>query len=437
MFRKSFAVLALTLCATAFAMPKPSEVNAAFAAHDYPRAESMLKEVLAAKDSPKAHWQLGQVYSAEGKHQQALAEMKQAAKMDPTFKFASTAAAGVRIMSNEQALAAPPAVVVQSPIAIPQGYAVVAQAAPTPAPVQADSGHGAGFFLFVLLLIGGLAAGAYFLFFGKKKEENDARAAKEQEASTKKAQLLDYSKDLEDATLIAKTSAIPEDERVLVLQQIAEIQKSVRQGIANLKDGSGISNSSVNKIGELVSQVSERAQHGIPKEDSKPTPMPPYAPPIPKDFGQAPENAQQVPSTYGRVDAIRPVPPAPTPTYVAPAPTQTVFHHHYPAPAPVVVNNGNDFTTGLILGEMMSQPRERVVERTVYVEERAPAPAPYYAPPAPYYAPPPAQLDTSDDDDNTYKSDPAPSLDSGGSDSWSSSSDSSSDSSSSDSGDSY
>jgi hypothetical protein len=434
MFRKSFATLALIMCAaSAFAMPKPSDVEAAYKAHDYPRAESMLKEVLAVKDSAKAHWQLGQVYSAEGKHKQGLAEMQTAARLDPSFKFASTAAAGVRIMSNEQALAAPPAVVVQSPIAIPQGYAVVAQAAPNPAPVQADSGGHGGLIVFLLLLVAA-GVGAYFLFFGKKKEEKEATIAREEAASAQKAQLLDNSKDLEDAILIAKTSVMADSDREVVLLQIAELQRSVRAALSELKDGKGVSNSSLNKLNELVAQVTERAQHGLPDMDSKPTPMPPRivksdkfnAPPGVYEAIKADAPYRQTPTTFGP-----PVVPAPAPTYSAPAPTQTVFHH-YPAPAPVVINNGgNDMLTGLLIGEALSRP-ERVVERTVYVEERAPAPAPYYAPsPPPYEAP--AQLDTSTDDDSYDRS--SSSLDSSSSsdDSWSSDS-SSSDSSSSDSG---
>ena len=50
MFRKLMATLVLALCAmTAFALPKPSEVKAAFAAGDYAKAESMLNEVMKEK----------------------------------------------------------------------------------------------------------------------------------------------------------------------------------------------------------------------------------------------------------------------------------------------------------------------------------------------------------------------------------------------------
>ena len=421
MFRKSIALVALTLCAvSAFAAPRPSEVKAAFAAHDYLKAESLLGQVLAEKPgSAPAHWQLGQVYAAEGKHKQALNEMRQAQQLDPSFKFASNAANAVKIIGDEQTLVAPPVAVVASPITIPQGYAVVAQAAP--APVQVDSGHGAGFFIFLVLLIGGIGVGAYFLIFGKKREENDARVAREKEMAAQKAQLLDNSKDLDDAILIAKTSAIPEDERVLILQQIAELQKTTRSYLADLKDGKTISNSSLNKLNEVVATITERAQHGIPVENPKPTPTPPYSP-----VSAAPAPDWVAP----------PVHPAPAPSYVAPTPTQTVFHHHYPAPAPapVVVNNGNgDFLTGMLVGEALNRP-ERVVERTVYVEERAPAPAPRYE----------RQLDTSQDD--TYEApapeperySPAPAIDTSSNDSWDSgSTNMDSGSSDSSSGDSY
>lgn len=415
MFRKSFALVALTLCAaTAFAMPKPSEVNAAFANKDYPRAESMLKEVLAAKDSPKAHWQLGQVYSAEGKHQQALAEMKQAAHDDPTFKFASNAAAGVRIMSNEQALAAPPAVVVQSPIAIPQGYAMVQQNAPTSPAVQQreESGGHTGLIIFLILLAvgGGIA---YFVLAGKKKETVDAS----KELTDKKNQLLDLSKRLEDSILITKTAGFNVSDTQTILTRITGLQQSVRQSLADIKDGKAPTNNYLATLADKVDDVCTQSQEGIKAVSPVTTPpAPDWVSPASQDTVAPTAPYRQTPNTYG------------PPVVNSPAPAPQVIHHyHNPAPAPVVVqNSGSDFTSGLILGEMLSQPRERVVERTVYVEERAPAPAPRYVPepaPAPYYAPP-AQLDSSDDD-NSYTPPPPPAMDSSSNDSWDSGSSSS------------
>jgi hypothetical protein len=426
MFRKSI-VLTLALCtAAAFAAPKPSEVKAAFAAHDYLKAESLLGQVLAEKPgSAPAHWQLGQVYSAEGKHKQALNEMRQAQQLDPSFKFASNAANAVKIIGDEQALVAPPVAVVASPITIPQGYAVVAQTAPAPA--QADSGGHGGLIVFLVLLLIVAGAGAYF-FLGKKKESADAS----KELTDKKTQLLDLSKRLEDSVLIAKTSGLSEADTTTILGRITGLQQSVRMSLADIKDGKAPTNNYLANLGSMVDKACEIAQYGIPTE--KPTPMPPYQPtPTPQPSTDHP--------VYGQVDAIRPIPAAPTPSYVAPTPTQTVFHHHYPvpAPAPVVVNNGgNDLLTGVLLGEALSRP-ERVVERTVYVEERAPAPAPRYerqldtsrddsydAPgpaPAPYYAPEP--------EPERYS---APDLDTSSNDSWDSGSSSMDTGSSSDSG---
>jgi len=427
MFRKSFATLALTLSAVStFAMPKPSEVDAAYKSHDYPRAESLLKEVLAAKDSPKAHWQLGQVYSAEGKHQQGLAEMKEAARLDPSFKFASNAAAGVRIMSNEQALAAPPVAVIQSPIAIPQGYATVAQASPNT--MHSESSH-VGLIVFLLLLFVAAGVGVYFFLSGKKKETSNIA----KEDSDKKSQLLDLAKRLDDAVLITKTAGFSVDDTSTILTRINGLQQSVRQSLADIKDGKAPSNSYLANLASMVDNVCNQSQTGVKNGFTPPQPMPPAPAPAPESsYGALPPNADSI-QIGESVESYqqRRASPTPAPTYVAPTPTQTVFHHQYPAPAPVVNNSGSDMLTGLLIGEALSRP-ERVVERTVYVEERAPAPAPYYAPaPAPYYAPAPAQLDSNDDD--SYDRSPS-GLDSSSSSSDSYDSGSSSDSSSSDSG---
>ena len=107
--KRVLITIALSLAsAIVLAIPKPSEVKAAFAAGDYQRAEALLNEVMKERPTATVHYQLGQVYAKEGKHSAALNEFRQAQTLDPSLKFASSAAAFMKNLSDEQAIVAPP-----------------------------------------------------------------------------------------------------------------------------------------------------------------------------------------------------------------------------------------------------------------------------------------------------------------------------------------
>ena len=74
--------------AAAMAVPTVDEVAAADRAGDYPKAESLVREVIAAKpQSAKAHYILAEILSKEHKFADASAEARQARDIDPTLKF--------------------------------------------------------------------------------------------------------------------------------------------------------------------------------------------------------------------------------------------------------------------------------------------------------------------------------------------------------------
>ena len=85
--------LALTASALAFALPSPKDIEAAVSQGHLQQAETLLREVIEAKlQSAKAHYELGQVLLREHRAKEAHAELLAAKAIDPSLKFATSAA---------------------------------------------------------------------------------------------------------------------------------------------------------------------------------------------------------------------------------------------------------------------------------------------------------------------------------------------------------
>ena len=81
----------LVASALALALPAPKDIEAAVSQGHLTQAESMLREVIAAKpQSAKAHYELGQVLLRENRPGEARAELNQAQSIDPSLKFATS-----------------------------------------------------------------------------------------------------------------------------------------------------------------------------------------------------------------------------------------------------------------------------------------------------------------------------------------------------------
>ena len=75
--------------AAAMAVPTVDEVSAAARAGDYPKAEAMVREAIAAKpQSARAHYILAEILSKEHKFADASTEASRASEIDPSLKFA-------------------------------------------------------------------------------------------------------------------------------------------------------------------------------------------------------------------------------------------------------------------------------------------------------------------------------------------------------------
>jgi len=89
LLKSLLACTALVAAAMALALPTPKDIESAVSQGHLTQAESMLREVIAAKpQSAKAHYELGQVLLRQNRQEQALAELQQARAIDPSLKFA-------------------------------------------------------------------------------------------------------------------------------------------------------------------------------------------------------------------------------------------------------------------------------------------------------------------------------------------------------------
>ena len=74
--------------AAAFALPSANDVQAAVKAGDFPKAETMMQEVVAAKpQSAKAHYLYAEILAHDAKFSDAAAQARQARELDPALSF--------------------------------------------------------------------------------------------------------------------------------------------------------------------------------------------------------------------------------------------------------------------------------------------------------------------------------------------------------------
>ena len=161
--RHWLAGLALVLAASfAWALPTPKDIEQAVNAGEYRQAETMLREVLKEKpNSPKAHYQLGEVLAREGRNGDARQALLEAQRLDPSLKFASDPQRFRQLLdkiplSDSKSALPAPASASASPSAAPLNSpaapaAPVAHSSPASAPAS-----GGGFPWFYLVIAAGV-----------------------------------------------------------------------------------------------------------------------------------------------------------------------------------------------------------------------------------------------------------------------------------------
>jgi hypothetical protein len=102
--------------AAAFALPSANDVQAAVKAGDFPKAETMMQEVVAAKpQSAKAHYLYAEILAHDARFSDAAAQARQARTLDPALSFTTDPEkfrSFERLLEREQAgpaVTAPPA----------------------------------------------------------------------------------------------------------------------------------------------------------------------------------------------------------------------------------------------------------------------------------------------------------------------------------------
>ena len=139
--------------AAAFALPTSNEVQAAVKAGDFPKAEAMMQEVVAAKpQSAKAHYLYAEILAHDAKFSDAAAQARQARELDPALSFTTDPEkfkSFERLLEREQA----------GPAVTPQVQAPTTHVTPAPpvVPQQAASSGIPGW-----VWVGGIGLLAFF-----------------------------------------------------------------------------------------------------------------------------------------------------------------------------------------------------------------------------------------------------------------------------------
>ena len=139
----------------AMALPSANDVQSAVKSGDYPKAETMMQEVVAAKpQSAKAHYLYAEILAHDAKFTDAAAQARRARELDPALSFTTDPEkfkSFERLLEREQA---GPAVTTQAPA--PTTHV---NAAPPVVRQQASSGGIPGW-----VWMGGLAILAFVIF---------------------------------------------------------------------------------------------------------------------------------------------------------------------------------------------------------------------------------------------------------------------------------
>src|ERR1700712_5224433 len=93
MMKRKILLCAIALwSAAAFALPSTEEAQAAVKAGNFPQAETMMQEVVAAKpQSAKAHYLYAEILAHDAKFDEAARQAREARTIDPAIGFTDPA----------------------------------------------------------------------------------------------------------------------------------------------------------------------------------------------------------------------------------------------------------------------------------------------------------------------------------------------------------
>ena len=341
--RFAAAIFATLLFASvpAFAGPAQSDIIAAVNAKNYPLAEKLVRQNLAEKpDSPRLHYELGQILSKEGDHKGAANEMSTAQTLDPSLRFANDPAGFQRNLAYERSVTG--------------GSSIVVTGSGGSGSASAPASSGGGHILLIVLLVAAIGGAAFFIVRAMGAKKTAERERNTKLAGVQNVRLRDLERRL-NAARTAVLSHLSGAEMAETAARVEELLERVKSGIVSTGDAVPVAAVTLDNLMDSVSAVEAK---------------------LPRDLRAAP-------AATGTTDAgvfggsVRPAPSGTsTPSSSGssawtPSPSYRNTGYAAPQPQPQVVvvqDNSNDLLTGVLIGEAMSSHRDRIVEREVIVE---------------------------------------------------------------------
>ncbi|TAM50509.1 MAG: tetratricopeptide repeat protein [Paraburkholderia sp.] len=339
----AFAAL-LFASGAAFAAPSASQVERAMAQGNWQQADAELSQVLAEHpNNAHAHYLYGQVLANEGRFADALAQIEQAKSLDPQLRFTTPSRfaqveARVRAAANRASVPAPAATTHSA--ANP-----FVQALPsTPAPKR----HGPSMAAWVGLAVLIVAIALLLRWTLRRARSNeDGRADEERRAQLKRAtELLNAARSLK---LDARLSSVQGHETLA--SEVEGVENQLRTLVESLSNkGNPVPAYQLDELARQLDSLRARTEgRPDPTRSDANAPMPGGNP---SAYAQEAERLQQQQAPYG---TQQPYPPQQQP--------------------PVIVQQGGGgmggLLTGVLLGEVLSHGRDRVIEREVVVDDEA------------------------------------------------------------------
>ncbi|MCG5073652.1 tetratricopeptide repeat protein [Paraburkholderia tagetis] len=346
-----FASLAL-VSGLAFAVPSVQQIESAMSQGDWQRADSGLTQVLQAHpDNARAHYLYAQVLNREGRYADALAQVQQAKSLDPQIRFTQPqrfAQVEAKIRSDATRAGATTTSRTNNPFAQQQTQAA-APAALAAAAVPQKHGPGMGMWIGIAVVLVGVALVLRWTLRRAKSTE-DAKAGDDRRDQLKRAtELLNAVRSLK---LDVKLSTAPGHE---ALEKEVEAFETQLRGVVETLSGSTnpVAPYQIEDLERQFASLKARAE-GRPDPNAQAA-----ASPSPASYdGSSSAYAREADNAFGH-----------NPQYPPQYPPQQQ------QPQVVVQQGGGGMggmgglLTGVLLGQVLNQGHDRVIERDVIVDD--------------------------------------------------------------------
>ncbi|MDR3100177.1 MAG: tetratricopeptide repeat protein [Paraburkholderia sp.] len=344
-------VAALTLVSgLAFAVPSVQQIESAMSQGDWQRADSGLTQVLQAHpDNARAHYLYAQVLNREGRYADALTQVEQARSLDPQIRFTQPqrfAQVEAKIRSDATRAGAVTTNRANNPFA--QQTQTAAPAALATAAAPQKHGPGMGMWIGIAVVLVGVALVLRWTLRRAKSTE-DAKAGDDRRDQLKRA--TDLLNAVRSLKLDVKLSTAPGHE---ALEKEVEGFETQLRGVVETLSGS------TNPVAPYQIEDLERQFASLKaRAEGRPDPNAQAAagPSAGSSYGGGSAYAREADAAFGH-----------NPQYPPQGPPQQ-------QPQVIVQQGGGGMggmgglLTGVLLGQVLNQGRDRVIERDVLVDD--------------------------------------------------------------------